>query len=374
MNKKEKIFFIANTSNFFNVFMLNHINYLSKNYHLFICCNNANKLKNKIPNNVSLIDLRFKRGLSLFHDTISFILTLFFFLKNRPNLSISFTPKIGFIVALATFIARTPYRIHWFTGQIWATRRGFKRIFYKSIDRLIFSSCDHVFVDGISQRKFLMKEKVISKDKSTVFHKGSVGGVNISKFKFNKKIRSKFRKKYSVSSNTFIFLYLGRINKDKGIVELINAFKEIQNQHNVLLVFVGQLEDKKLNNYLNKNKKILHFKFSSKPEEWFSFADIICLPSHREGFGTVIIESASCGVPSLCSNIYGLKDAVIENQTGFFHKVGSKNDIKKKMLKIIKNKKLIKKYGRQAKIRVKKDFEQNIITKKLARFINFHIE
>ena len=123
MNKRFKIVLFANTSNFFNVFMLNHIEQLSKKYDLFICCNDADKLKKKIPGNVSLININFKRSISLFHDIATFFITLFFFIKKRPNLSISFTPKIGLMVALASFVVRTPNRIHWFTGQIWAKKK-----------------------------------------------------------------------------------------------------------------------------------------------------------------------------------------------------------------------------------------------------------
>ena len=124
-------------------------------------------------------------------------------------------------------------------------------------------------------------------------------------------------------------MYLGRINKDKGIIDLIHAFKKIEQNQNILLIFVGKIEDKKLDQILNSSKKILYFNFTPNPENWFSLADILCVPSYREGFGTVVIEAASCGIPSLCSNIYGLNDAIIQNKTGFFHNAGSINDIKK---------------------------------------------
>ena len=373
MNKRFKIVLIANTSNFFNVFMLNHIEQLSKKYDLFICCNDADKLKKKIPRNVSLININFKRSISLFHDIAAFFITLFFFLKKRPNLSISFTPKIGFMVALASFAARTPNRIHWFTGQIWAKKKGFVRIFYKLIDRLIFTLSHNVLIDSFSQKNFLIIEKIVSSNKSTVLHKGSVGGVDVVKFKFDKKKRIRLRKKYSISKNTFIFLYLGRVNKDKGIVELIEAFQKIKKNLDVLLIFVGTIEDAKLTHLLKNKKKILYFNYTNSPEDWFSVADILCLPSHREGFGTVVIEAASCGIPTLCSNIYGLHDAVIDNKTGFFHEVGSIDDIKKKMLYIIKNKKLVKSYGISARKKILTDFEQSVITKRLLSFIDSNI-
>ena len=97
--------------------------------------------------------------------------------------------------------------------------------------------------------------------------------------------------------------------------------------------------------------------------------DIFCLPSHREGFGAVIIEAASCNLSALGSKIYGISDAIVEKETGFLHKVGSISDIKRKMVFILKNKKMIKKYAHNSRKRVEKDFDQNLISEKLLKFI-----
>ena len=117
--------------------MLNHIFELSKRYDLYICCNNASKLKKKVPRNVSLININYKRGLSLFHDLFTFLITLFYILKIRPYLAISFTPKVGLIVSIASLFTRTPKYFHWYTGQIWANSKGLK-VFFKFTDKLIF--------------------------------------------------------------------------------------------------------------------------------------------------------------------------------------------------------------------------------------------
>ena len=273
------------------------------------------------------------------------------------------------MIALVSLLAGTPNRIHWFTGQIWANSKGLHRILFKFIDKLIFLISHHVLVDSISQRKFLIKEKIVSFKKSSVLHKGSVGGVDINRFKFNYRKRIQLRKKLSISNNTFVFLYLGRINRDKGVIDLIKAFEGIDNNHDVLLIFVGSFEDASIKDLIKK-KKFLYFDYSKNPEEWYSLADILCLPSHREGFGTVVIESAACGLPSLCSKIYGLKDALIDYKTGFFHKVGIAEDIKNKMLYIINNKRFVKNSGKLARKRVIKDFDQKIITKELLKLIN----
>ena len=373
MSKKIKIVLIANTATFFKSFMLSHVKQLSKKYELIIICNDIDKLKKFVPNSVLLKNIKFKRGLNFFNDLISFFVTLFFFLVIRPDLSISFTPKIGFIVSIVSFFVRAQHRIHWYTGQIWVTKKGLPRILYKSIDKFIFSLSHKVLIDSLAQRKFLIREKVVSVDKSVVLHKGSVGGVDIKKFKFDIQKKVKFRRKFSISKNSFVFLYLGRINKEKGIIELIKAFNKIKDNHDVFLIFVGPIEDKIFLNFFIENKKILYFDFTNKPQDWFSLADVLCVPSHREGFGTVVIEAAACGVPTLGSNIFGLKDAIIEHKTGFFHKVGSISDIKTKMLLIIKNRKLVKKFGGLGKKRVLKDFEQSLVTKKFLNFLNSNL-
>ena len=108
---------------------------------------------------------------------------------------------------------------------------------------------------------------------------------------------------------------------------------------------------------------------ASTPQKWFSLGDIFCLPSHREGFGVVVIEAGSCNLATLGSNINGIKDSIVEDETGFLHKVGSISDIKKKMLFVIKNKKMLKKFGQKSRLRVEKNFDENLISEKLLEFI-----
>ena len=90
-------------------------------------------------------------------------------------------------MAIASLISRTKISIHWFTGQIWVNKSGLAKIFYKLIDKLIFFISHMVLIDSHSQRNFLIKENVVTVNKSSVLHKGSVGGVDIEKFRFNKK-------------------------------------------------------------------------------------------------------------------------------------------------------------------------------------------
>lgn len=373
MKKKQTIALIAITASTINSFMLRHIEILSKDYNLLIFCNDTSLIRKKIPKNVLMININFKRQLNLIFDFVSFLSLLYFLVKYRPHLTISITPKAGLITVISSFIARISYRIHYFTGQTWVTKKGFVRFIYKISDRIIFKLSHHVLMDSSSQKKFLISNNIISHDRSTVLLHGSVGGVNTKKFKYKKTTRDLLRKKLQISKNDFTFLYLGRMNKDKGIIDLIKAFQKIKNFHNIILVLVGPIEDEYIKNFIKKNKKVIYVGETLNPEKWFSMADILCLPSYREGFGSVVIEAGSCNLPTLGSNIYGITDAIVKDQTGFLHKVGSISDIKKKMLLVIKNRKLLKKYGKRARKRVEIKFEENLISEKFLEFIKSKI-
>jgi glycosyltransferase involved in cell wall biosynthesis len=370
VKQKPKILLVSTTASSINAFMLGHIKEISNHYNVLILCNDVELLQKKIPNNVLLNNLNFYRKPNFLIDLKIFFLLTYIIIKNKPFLTISITPKAGFLTAISSFIARVPCRIHWFTGQIWITKRGLVREFYKILDKIIFNLSLHVLVDSSSQRKFLISNNIISKDKSSVLLNGSVGGVNIKKFIFKNSTRILKRKKFKIAKNDFIFLYLGRINKDKGIIDLIEAFKKIQVPQKVFLFLVGPIEDKNIMHLIKDNKKIVYINKTFSPEKWYPIADIFCLPSYREGFGSTVIEAGSCNLPTLGSNIYGIKDAIIKNQTGFFHKPGSVSDIKKKMLFAIKNKKLLKIYGQKARRRVEINFDENLLTKKFLEFID----
>ncbi|MDA9665510.1 glycosyltransferase [Candidatus Pelagibacter sp.] len=373
MKKKNTIALVSTTASSISSFMLGNIKKLSSHYNLVIFCNNAVSLKKLVPKKVLLTNINFKRKPNLIADLISFCKLVYFLIIDKPNLTISISPKAGFITSLSSFVARVQYRIHWFTGQLWVTKKEPFRFFYKMLDKIIFYFSHHVLVDSNSQKKFLISSNIITNRKSTVLLNGSVGGVNIKKFKFKRSNRNSLRKKLKISKNDFTFLYLGRINKDKGIIDLIKAFKKIENFYRTFLVLIGPIEDINIKNFIKKNKQIIYVRETLVPEKWFSVADILCLPSYREGFGSVIIEAGSCNLPTLGSNIYGIVDAIEKNETGFLHKAGNVADIKNKMIFAIENKKLVKKYGQKARKRVQNKFDENLVGKKFLEFINSRI-
>jgi len=152
-----------------------------------------------------------------------------------------------------------------------------------------------------------------------------------------------------------VFFYLGRMNKDKGILDLARAFQLIcEKSDKAHLFLIGPDEENMKERILEicsqYSNKVHILGYVENPEKYMSAADVFCLPSYREGFGLVIIEAAAVGIPSIGSRIYGITDTINDGVTGLFFEPGDVNDLMKKMAQFIDDPSLIRIMGENAKI------------------------
>lgn len=376
IHNRSKVAFIASTEMTVTSFLANHIQALSKHADITVITqtNNLSFLDN---HNITakVIPLVIARKISIFQDFLSLIKLISIFKTNQYDLILSVTPKAGLLSMIAGKITSIPVRIHIFTGQVWATKTGFLRLILKLADKTIASTTTHALADSLSQKDFLEFENIVPIDYLTILAHGSICGVDLNRFKPNAASREDIRSKLSISDKSCIFLFLGRLNSDKGILDLTYASKEIlkQNHSDIHLVFVGPDEDSmtaSIKAIFKDFPSNLHFiGFTLEPEKFMAAADIFCLPSYREGFGSVIIEAAACGIPAVASRIYGLTDAVEENVTGLLHQVKDIDDIKRCLIILINNIPLRKQLGQAAYQRATTLFNQPYVTSAFVEYI-----
>lgn len=372
MKRIKKICFVATNDLTIKLFLINHLRELVKIYNLTIITktDNPNFLFDLgIPARV--ISLSFSRKINLINDLYCFIKLVQIFLINRFSLVHSITPKAGFLAMLASFLTCIPVRIHSFTGQVWVTTSGAKRFILKLIDKLVGMLATYNLVDSPSQRDFLVSNNVLYFNKATVFGSGSIAGVDISKFNPNKKLHHKVKKELLIQEKSFIFLYLGRITLDKGVLDLAKAFSMLEDP-NAFLVIVGPDEDHLSGTIrkicLNKLKNIRIVNFTNDPYKYLTSANVLCLPSYREGFGNVIIEAGAMSVPTIASKIYGITDAIVDNKTGILHKPGDIIALKQAMNFFLQDRSALKIMGNAAKMRVVEKFNSKKVTKNWMHF------
>ncbi len=377
---KNRIAFITSSPSIVNSFLKNHIRELSKSYNVTILSNIEGKKEKsnlayssqkdaykELSDYASIRHVNLTRRITLLND-IKTIFQLKRLFKTEKYKSIhSITSKVGIMVMIAAYLNKTQIRLHTYTGQVWANKRGINRYFFKLMDKTIAKLSTYTYADSISQMNFLINEKVVPKDKIKVLGAGSISGVDLKRFYPDQLSRNQLRKEYSIDNNAIVFLLLCRLTRDKGVIDLARAFAKIVKELNSYLLVVGPDEE----NLIPDIKEIVGEEFKSKisfhgythcHEKFLNAADILCLPSYREGFGSIIIDAAAVGIPSIGSDIYGISDAIQDNITGILHKVGDINSIYQSMYKLASNPNLMKQMGTEAKARVKEIFSMEKIT------------
>lgn len=310
------------------------------------------------------------RNIQLFNDFMALMHLSFIMLRIRFDIVHSHTPKAGLLSALAGFITGRKNRLHTFTGQVWVHMTGLKKALLKNIDKIITILNTHNYADSFGQRNFLIKEYVGKESTLSVIHKGSLGGINIERFnpeRLTVEINELKSKLYPGFAGKII-LYLGRINRDKGLSELASAFEKLKATHSLKLLLVGPIEmgdDGEFISVLNSLKldpDVMFINFTSVPEVFLGIADVFCFPSYREGFGTVALEASAMEKPIIASDIYGLSDAVLNNETGLLFEVGNADDLRNKLERLLIDRLLATHLGKNGRMRVVKDFSDKVIT------------
>jgi len=275
---------------------------------------------------INCVTIDIPRSISPWRDLLALLRLYLFFRRGHIDIAHSTTPKAGLLTAIAAFLAGVPIRLHTFTGQPWVNMKGVRRSLIRGGDRLIGKLNTRCYADSEGQRQFLVEQGIIDDKQLFVIGAGSLAGVDGERFnpaRFSNEELIATRQTLDIPENAPVILFVGRITADKGVHELLEAFREIKaRQSRAHLVFVGRFDsDSGIKGEICQDKidsiRDTHIVGHTEcPEAYMAIADILCLPSYREGFGTVVIEAAAMEVPTVGSDIYGLADAVVNGETG----------------------------------------------------------
>ena len=313
------------------------------------------------------------RAISPIKDLLALFKLYILFRKEKFDIVHSTTPKAGLLCAISGKLAGVPIRIHSFTGQPWVTLSGFKRRLARwggwGIGRLN-KAC---YADSDSQKQFLVSEKLVLPEKLSVIGEGSLAGVDVSRFNIDRFSASKIndlKNEYGIAKDAMVLLFVGRVVKDKGVVELVDAFKRLcikNHSLNVNLLMVGPqeltLNDLDIDLYTEFASKVIFTGYTNEPEKFMAISDVLCIPSYREGFGTVVIEAAAMGLPAVGTTIYGLSDAIVDGVTGVLVEPMSVEELESALMNIIADKGFRNSLGQNAKIRARKHFSNEVVNK-----------
>jgi len=326
--------------------------------------------------NVRFVDIDINRKTSVIADAVALFALCRFFYLYKPDIVHSIMPKAGLLASLAGFICRVPIRLHTFTGQTWVAKEGLSRHLFYLFDWLINSINTVCLTDSFSQSNFLFERHIFHAGQPLpVLSKGSLSGVDVDRFDsiVLNGCAIGLRVNLGFAHDEFIFAYIARKTQAKGAIDMLRAFSVVSASFKkAKLLFVGPDEDgeigllKKSNPELFNN--VVDVGHVDDHEVYLAIADVLCLPSYREGFGSIVIDAAAIGVPTIGSRIPGLTDSVADGETGILFPAGDVDALVKLMTHFIENPQVCQEMGNKAKVRVGEFFSADRLYVSLKKF------
>ena len=327
--KRRKLIILLTASDTIHL-LRNQIPYLSKEYDIVVvsgtgkdpsCMSNIKRISKTITIPIS-------RGINVLADCLSIALFMLIIAAEKPLIVHSYTPKAGLIAAIASWAMRVPVRVHSFTGLIFPTSKGLKRTICTITDLIILNLSTRPIAESLGVQRDLIS---ISARKTYLLGKGSICGVDTEYFKTHANAGAR--------QGIFKVLYIGRLAADKGISTLITALADVNSGRTKRfhLTIAGDKdrrdpitpEDMML---IKESPDITYISHSDDVRTLLKRSDILVLPSLREGFPNVLLESFAMNLPAISSKVSGAEDLITPGVTGWLVKPGSQKSLAEALL------------------------------------------
>jgi glycosyltransferase involved in cell wall biosynthesis len=289
---------------------------------------------------VKIHSIEMSRKITPLKDLISLLKMSLYFLKEKPDIVHTHTPKAGLIGMLASKIAGINVRMHTVAGLPLMEAKGFKRKLLNFIEKITYYCATDVYPNSFGLYDFILNEKFCKKEKLKVIGNGSSNGIDTEYFnesQISEEQKSALKKNFKISDDDFVFVFVGRLVKDKGINELVSVFQKICqekiNNHNVKLLLVGPFEtdldplSESTLSEIKQNPDIITVGYQKDVRPFFAISNCLVFPSYREGFPNVVLQAGAMGLPAIVTDINGCNEIIENGKNGIIVQPKSEDDL-----------------------------------------------
>lgn len=345
--------------------------FLKQNYEVIAVSGEDKSLRNlENREKVRVFPIEMQRQIAPFKDIISLWKLYGFFKKEKPLIVHSITPKAGLLSMMAAKFAGVPIRMHTFTGLVFPTRTGFMQKLLIWMDKVLCFCATNIYPEGQGVKNDLINYKITNKNLKVIAN-GNVNGVDIDYFNpalFSNDEKQITKTKLAITQENFVFIFVGRLVGDKGINELMQAFKMISSEiANVKLVLVGPFEtdldplEPETIKEIASNNNIISVGFQKDIRPYLSISNCLVFPSYREGFPNVVMQAGAMGLPSIVTNINGCNEIIVEGQNGTIIPVKDTDALYNAMKKMISDKNYCKQLQQNARPMIVSRYQQQLV-------------
>ena len=309
-----------------------------------------------------------------------------YFKKEKPDIVHTHTPKAGLIGMIAAKLAGIKVRLHTVAGLPLMETSGVKRRVLNLVEKLTCACATKVYPNSYGLKDFILKEKFCPPHKLKVIGNGSTNGIDRAYFDpalFSPQKNRELRLQWHWKEDDFVWIFVGRLVNDKGINELVAAFRQLteelndsENNNSTIynrrnrapkLLLVGPLESEldpllpETLREMDHNKNILTVGYQKDVRPYLAAADALIFPSYREGFPNVVMQAGAMELPSIVTDINGCNEIIKNNENGMIISVKNKNQIYNALLKLMADLSLYNKMKSQAREYIVQHYDQKLI-------------
>ena len=330
-HNKNNLLHVVNIFFVIPYFLGNQLRYFKeKGYHEHIICSPSDELEAySRMQGFDYEEIPINRAISLRDDLKALFKTMRYIRRHHIGVVTGHTPKGGIIAMAAAWLTRVPTRIYFRHGLVYETSSGMKRRLLITIDRLASAMATRVVCVSNSVGKRAMEDKLDRAGKQTLLNHGTCNGIDTRRFNRNAVSTtevSELRNRLGINEGDFVVGYVGRLVRDKGIIELTEAINALHSRHpNLKLMLVGMYETRdalpqSTVDLIQSHPAIIHTGYVDYHtiENYYALMSALILPSYREGFPTSVIEASAMSIPVLTTRATGCIDSIIEGETGLF--------------------------------------------------------
>lgn len=368
MSNKKKICALTTISKTMDWFVVDSMRNLAKNgFEVTLVCDMDEKFIKRNSDFAACIPVKMSRGIDI-KGAIRGIREFYrIFKENKFDVIQYSTPNAALYSSVAGRLAKIPVRVYGQWGIRYVTFSGIKRFIFKALEKFTCMGSTHVKAVSFKNRQFAIDEKLCRADKISVIGIGGTIGVDLKEFDLSKKdnYRKEIRDKYNIDENDFVFGFVGRLNIDKGINELIEAFKGIDNAK---LMLVGMLDDK----YRPSEENLKYATDSENvfitgnvpPSEvckYLASFDILVHPTYREGFGKVLQEAMGMACPIITTDVPGPSEVIEEGISGALVSAKNADALRVEMINLMNDSDRRGSFAKAGRARAEKYFERSVM-------------
>lgn len=341
------------------------------------------EVEDVVKEGVPHIAVPFTRKITPFQDLRCLFQLMRFIRRERPDIIHTHTPKAGLLGMLAARICNVPMRLHTVAGLPLMEASGLKRRVLELTEAITYACATKVYPNSAGLKRFIEKQFGISAPKLRIIAKGSSNGIDTDYFSITDGLKAEaqaIRSKHHIGSNHLVFCFIGRVVRDKGIVELVQAFRSLRDERRkatqgdnsesgsgMKLLIVGHFEEDldplpaDVMQFLQRDTDVIMAGFQRDVRSWLLASDVFVFPSYREGFPNVVMQASLLEIPSIVSDINGCNEIITAHENGLIVSPKNANALAAAMKQLADDSSMRLQYGKAAREFVASNFSRRVV-------------